>query len=120
MPHLHRRTLMPLMAPVAVGVALAGCGGSGGNSDKDKINSIVKAEGRNPAAICQHASAALLAQLGGSIDACTAKASGQPADPSVKMTKLTIKGARATAVVVDKSGTTTVIFVKQGDSWVLA
>jgi hypothetical protein len=117
MPRITRRALVAVVAPLAV--VLGGCGGSStGTSAKDQINSIVKGEGKNAAVICDHASAALLSKLGGKA-ACQQKAAGQPADSSVHVTNLTITGTKAVAVIVDKSGTNSVNFVKENGAWLL-
>lgn len=102
-------------------LALVGCGGSGssGNSAKDQINSIVAAEGKDPSSLCDHMSNALLAHFGGA-SACKQKAASSPKDSSVHVSKLTVNGNAATAVVVDKSGTRNVAFVNESGSWKLA
>lgn len=120
--HFHSTSTRAYAALSLSALALVGCGSSGssGSSAKDQINSIVSAEGQDPGSLCDHMTSALLAKLGGSTSACKKQAASSTKDSSVHTSKVTVNGNKATAVVVDKSGTRTVTFANEGGSWKLS
>lgn len=107
-----------LYAALAVpALTLAACGSSG-DSDKDKITSIVKDVGKDPSAICDHMAPALLKQLGGTAKCKTAaKADPTGPDSTTKVDSVKVTGDTAVANVTDKSGKTAVKFIKDGGDW---
>jgi len=110
MPRPHR--FLSLLAVPAL--TLAACGGGG--SDKDQITEIIEEGNANPSSVCNHLDAELLKQIGGK-DGCEKAAKGQPKDASTKIDSLKIDGDKATAKVKDKSGASTITFVKQDGDW---
>lgn len=94
---------------------VAGCGSSG-SSDTDQIAAIVKSEGTDPASICRHLTQALLNRLGGH-SACMHAAASSPKDPSTRTKTISVRGNAATAVVVDKNGTSTIALLKEKGAW---
>jgi hypothetical protein len=112
MSRQHR--FLSLLAVPAV--TLAACGGGDGDSDKDKLTKIINDGGTNPASICDHLDTALLKQIGGA-DGCKKAAASEKKDDTTKIDSLNVDGDKATAKVTDKSGATTISFVKQDGDW---
>jgi ABC-type glycerol-3-phosphate transport system substrate-binding protein len=115
-----RRSVSALSATLVSALALSACGGS---SDSDKIKSVIKDVGKDPATLCtKHATAQILQQVGG--EAACVKLAAQPdaKDPGVKVGKVDVNGDKATAEVTSNSGpdkgrTSKVSFAKQGGEW---
>lgn len=105
-----RRLLCLLAVPA---VTLVACGG---NSDKDKISAIIKDGNNNPSSVCDHLDATLLKAIGGKAG-CKKAAAGQPKDKTTTISDLKVDGDKASATVKDKSGSTTVKFVKDSGTW---
>ncbi len=117
-----RQRLPPLAGSVASLVAalamLSGCG-SGAPSAKDQIAAIVKQEGTNPSTLCAHLIGSLLTRLGGK-QACLRQAGSAARDASTHATSISTRGSTATAVVVDRTGSRTISFVRQKGVWKVA
>jgi hypothetical protein len=96
-------------------VLVAGCGSSGPTAS-DQIAAIVKSEGSNPASLCRHLSDSLAARLGGR-SACLRQASAAARDPSTHATAIRVHGNTATAVVIDRTGTSTISLFKDKGAW---
>jgi hypothetical protein len=110
----HPRHLMLALAVPAV--AFSACGG-GGNSDKDKLTSIINEGGKNPASICDHLDAVLLKQIGGKAG-CVKASKSQKGNSNTKIDDITVTGAKAVAKVHDEKGKkTTITFKKVGGDW---
>ena len=104
------------LALSAVLLALvAGCGSSG-PSASDQIAAIVKSEGSDPASICRHLSDSLAARLGGR-SACLRQAGAAAKDPSTHATAIKVHGNTATALVIDRTGTSTISLFKEKGEW---
>ncbi len=112
----HSRGLLCLLTVPAL--TLAACGG-GGDSDKDKLTSIIKEGGKNPATICDHLEASLLKQLGGK-DGCVKASKAEKGDDSTEIDSLKVTGDTAVAAVHDKKGKTTINFKKVDGDWKVA
>jgi hypothetical protein len=102
------------VAVLGSALAFAACGSS--NSDEDKIKSLVKKVDDNPAALCDNATPALLAQLGGKAG-CQQLAKTNKDTSKSKVTNVKVTGSTATATVTDKSGPSTVTFQKVNGDW---
>jgi hypothetical protein len=111
--HRHRSPLLAVAFATATTI-LSGCGG--GVSDKDQIAALVKNEGTNPATLCDHLTATLLARFGGRSN-CLRQAASAAKDPSTHATAVKVHGTTATAVVGDRNGSRTITFVKQKGDW---
>ena len=99
---------------IAAAIALSACGGS--KSDSDKIKDVVKKVDKNPAALCDNATANLLKQLGGKASCVQlSKANGDKSPSTVS--NIQIKGDTATAMVKDKNSNSKVTFKKEGGNW---
>jgi hypothetical protein len=107
-----RRLLLLLTVPA---ITLAACGG-GGDSDKDKLTSIIEEGGKTPSSICDHLEASLLKQLGGD-EGCQKAASSEKGDDSTEIDSLDVTGEKAVAKVRDKTGKTTINFTKVDGDW---
>ena len=114
---IPRRHALPAL--LALPLALSACGGK---SDKDKITSIVKDGGKDPVTVCDHASKAFLAQVGGDKAACVKAAKADPSgkDPNVKIDSIKISGDSATAAITGNQGHQTISFVKESGDWKVA
>ena len=108
--------LRALLASLAVAVPLLSACGSGAPSSRDLISTIVKQEGSNPATVCNHLIDALLARLGGR-RTCLRQAASAAKDPATHARSVRVHGSSATAVVVDRTGTRTITFVKLRGVW---
>jgi hypothetical protein len=106
--------LLPLLATLAATI-LSACGASA-PSDRDQIATIVKHEGVNPASLCVHLVDSLLQRFGGR-SACLRQAASAAKDPSTRATSVSVRGANATAVVSDRTGSRTLTLVKQQGNW---
>lgn len=111
-----------LYAVLAVpALTLAACGSSsGGNSDKDQLESLIKDVAAKPATLCDHITPALLKQLGGSVAACKKVAAAEPADKKADISNLKVTGDKATATITDSSGKNDAKFEKVGGDWKVA
>ena len=114
-----RRTLALLL--LAPAFALGACGG---DSDEDKIVSVIQDVAKDSSKICEHASDKLLAQLGGDEEKCKEAARGYPDDSaeSIDADAIDVKidGETATADFTDNDGDEQhVTFVKDGDHWLV-
>lgn len=107
------RRHVPALIAVGAVAALSGCGGS---SDADQIKTIVSTEASNPASLCDHLTNALLSRVGGKAG-CERAAASEPKDPTTHATNVTVNGNRASAVIVDRTGTHTITLVKEGGTW---
>src|SRR3954466_743998 len=114
-PSRHRVLLLMLTVPA---LALSSCGGS---SDSDQIKDLVKKIDKDATALCDNATDKLLAQVGGSADACKAAARGYKAqtDKSKVEGDITVKvnGDNATATFKTTQGQQSAAFVKQDGKW---
>jgi hypothetical protein len=111
-----RRTLALLL--LAPAFALGACGG--GDSDADKITSLVKSVDKDPPSLCDHATDKLLAQVGGDAAKCKEAARAYPDDGDrIKGNiDVSVDGNNATAkFTTDKGKDTTVTLVKDGGEW---
>ncbi len=98
--------------------ALGACGGGG--SDKDKVKSLIENVSKDPANLCDHATADLLKQVGGKTG-CEKAAKGAPKETDITVNSVDINGDKATAKVTakakGKSDDQTVKLVKEGGDW---
>jgi hypothetical protein len=108
--------LPALLASLAVAVPLLSACGSGAPSERDQIATVVRQEGTNPATVCDHLIDSLVARLGGR-RTCLRQAASAAKDPTTHATSVRVHGTGATAVVVDRTGTRTITFVKQRGIW---
>ncbi|MCW2992156.1 MAG: hypothetical protein JWM73_2750 [Solirubrobacterales bacterium] len=110
-----RRTLALLL--LAPAFALGACGG--GKSDKDKITDIVKSVDKDSSTLCDHATTALLAKVGGTVDKCKTTARGYPNTDHIKGDiAVAVNGNSATAdFTTEKGQKNHVTFVKDGSDW---
>jgi hypothetical protein len=116
--HSQRSSLLALGVALAASCSiLTGCGG--GVSDKDQIVAVVKSEGTNPATLCRHLTSALLARFGGK-SACLHAAATAAKDPTTHATRVKVRGATATALVSDRSGSRTIELVKRNGVWLVS
>ena len=101
----------------AAALSFAACGGS--KSDEDKIRDVVKDVDNNPASLCtDHATDALVQQLGGEAACKAGAAQAAKQDPSkTTVENVDVNGDKATVKVKDASGGSTVNFVKQDGDW---
>lgn len=99
-------------------LALAACGG---DSDEDKIESIINDGSKNAETICENATDQLIKdQLGGTLEECkkaAAQSEESDSDEEVKDLKVEVDGDKATATFKDSDGDNTVSFVKQDGDW---
>ncbi len=109
----HSRRLLALLTVPAL--TLAACGG-GGDSDKDKLTSIINEGGKNPSTICDHLEASLLKQLGGK-DGCVKASKAEKGDDSTKIDDLKVTGETAVAKVHDDKSKSTINFKKVDGDW---
>jgi len=103
---------------VVPALSLGACGG--GDSDKDKISSLVEDIGKDPAKLCDHATKDLLKQVGGTKESCLKAAKGAKKDRDVKVDSVKVDGDKATAKLKGVSGAQTASFVKEGGDWKIA
>ena len=103
-----------VVAVAAGALALAACGGS--ESDEDKIKDLVKDVDEHPASLCDHATPALLSELGGRA-ACLQLAKTDEATTKSTVKRVTVRGDTATASVVDATGPSTITFRKIDGDW---
>src|SRR5262245_55511519 len=101
----------------AAALSFAACGGS--KSDEDKIRDVVKDVDDDPASLCtDHATDALLQQLGGEAACKAGAAQAATQDPSkTTVDSVDVNGDKATVKVKDASGGSTVNFVKEDGDW---
>lgn len=112
----RRALALALLAPA---FALGACGG---NSDSDDIKDIISQVDKDSAAICDHATDKLLAQVGGTAEQCKEAARGyaDQADDSKIEGDVDVKvdGDKATAEFDTSDGNHhTVTLVKQDGDW---
>jgi hypothetical protein len=107
-----------LLGATLVATLLAGCGSSG-PSDRDQIAAIVKQEGIDPGTLCDHLTEALLASIGGKAG-CLRQAAAASADPTTRVTSVSVHGRAALAVVVNRAGTRTIALLKERGAWKVA
>jgi hypothetical protein len=116
--HSRRSSLLALGIALTAGASiLTGCGG--GVSDKDQIVAVVKSEGTNPATLCRHLTSALLVRFGGK-SACLRAGATAAKDPTTHATGVKVRGATATALVSDRSGSRTLKFIKRNGVWLVS
>lgn len=114
----NRPRVALLLGAITIATLLAGCGSSG-PTDRDQIAAIVKQEGSDPATLCNRLTTGLLSRLGGH-EGCMRQAASSSADSTTRAASVTVRGKSATAVVVNRSGTRTISFVKEKGGWKLA
>ena len=114
----HRRSAALPLTAIITAALLAACGSSG-PSERDQIAAIVKQEGANPATLCDHLTDQMLSRLGGKAG-CMRQAAVSSADPTTRVTSVSVHDRSASAVVVDRAGTRTISFVKETDGWKVA
>ncbi|WP_354698612.1 hypothetical protein DSM112329_04298 [Paraconexibacter sp. AEG42_29] len=116
---MHRRKSLFALLAVPM-VTLAACGG-GGDSDEDKITSVINDVKDNPASLCDHFSAAALKSIPGGKAACVKQVKADPpseADVKAsKIKKIEVDGEKATVTNETKSGEATAKFVKEDGEW---
>jgi hypothetical protein len=105
---------LAIVTVAAVGLALSACGGS--ESDEDKIKDLVKDVDEHPTSLCDHATPALLSELGGRA-ACIQLAKTDNATTKSTVKRVTVNGDTATAAVVDATGPSTITFRKIDGDW---
>jgi hypothetical protein len=79
---------------------------------------VVKREGTNPASLCHHLTSALLVRFGGE-SGCLHAAATAAKDPTTHATGVKVRGATATALVSDRSGSRTIKLVKRKGVWLV-
>jgi len=114
----HTRALRLLIAALACLVVLGGCGTSA-PSNRQQIAALIRRESVRPQTLCSHLTASLLASLGGQAG-CLREAARAAPDPSTRLTSLTVRGNRATAVVRDRAGVRTLTLVRARGAWRVA
>ena len=112
---MKKRSGLALFLAVPV-LALGACGG-GGNSDKDKITSIIEGIGKDPASLCDHAATTLLKQVGGTKESCQKAAKGATKNRDVKVESVDVNDDKATAKIKAAGGGRSIDFVKEGGEW---
>ena len=114
MTSLPRKRLALLLITPAL--ALSACGGS---SDSDTIKNLVKDVDKDSAALCDHATDKLLAQVGGTAEKCKQAARAYPDKGSIKG-DITVKvdGNNATTEFDTSDGKhEKATLVKDGGDW---
>src|SRR3954452_10405396 len=110
----RRALVLLLCAPT---LALSACG----SSDEDKIKDLVKEIDKDGAALCDNATAGLLAQVGGTVEKCKETARGYKSDSDKSKVEgditVRVNGDKATATFNTTDGPQVARFVKDGDNW---
>jgi hypothetical protein len=114
-PRLTSAACCLLVLPV---LAFAtGCG-SDKKSDSDQISDIVVAVGKDPSAVCDHASKALISYFKTKAGCVTASKAGKT-DPSTKVKSVKVTGDKAVASITSKTGAQQITFIKEDGKWVI-
>ncbi len=103
---------------VVPALALGACGG---DSDKDKITSLIDDVNKDPATLCDNATKDVLKQIGGE-EGCRKAAKGAPKQTEVKVKSVKVDGDKATANVTAKvdgkaENNQEVKFAKEDGDW---
>jgi len=110
---MEKRSGLALLLVVPA-LALGACGG---DSDKEKITTIIEDVGDEPAKVCEHATKKVLKQVGGTEASCKKAAKGADKDRDVKVKSVDVNGDKAAAKIKGTQGDQTVNFVKEDGDW---
>ncbi|MCW3041785.1 MAG: hypothetical protein JWM31_3690 [Solirubrobacterales bacterium] len=114
----YSRTIAALLSVPVLGLAACGSSG-GGNSDKDKIESIVKDGAKDPTTVCDHLEATVLKQLGGPAGCKKQAKTADDGDKKADIDSIDIKGDKATAKITTSKGKQTISFIKKNGDWLV-
>jgi hypothetical protein len=108
-----RRLILALALVVAASGVFTACGSS--KSDEDQVKDTTQQLLDSDKDVCDKLTDRFLqSTFGGSKDKCQQSAEKGDNSPDAKLTKVTVKGERATVTVKDKDGNNKVLLVKDG------
>lgn len=98
-------------------LAVLGCGSP---SDRERITSIVREVGVNPASLCtRYATPEVLARAGGQAQCLRAARAPGARDPAVRVLRISVRGDTASAEIAG-AGHNTLSFVRRRGEWRLS